>query len=303
MKHWTSILAAVAILVTGSLSAQELQNFQRTAPIVSPEITATTVTFRLRAPQATDVRVQPSWLGYGPEAAEAGKMTKGENGVWTKTFDRPASELYTYTFSVDGVSTLDPANVFVQRDGTRFMNALILDGGPCEVGLESTVIDVTGGVPRVLRPGGVTPERIAAICGGVQVDDAVMRPLKEGERPRSPGMKYRHYAPAGALTIVKGEERAVASAICRLYDEALGQGKRPLILALNTHLPAYGARRALSLGSDAGEMAHEIFARLRDADALGADALFSEAVGTEGVGLAVMNRLGRAAAFHIVEVK
>ncbi|MBQ8110474.1 MAG: threonylcarbamoyl-AMP synthase [Clostridia bacterium] len=180
---------------------------------------------------------------------------------------------------------------------------LILDGGPCEVGLESTVIDVTGGVPRVLRPGGVTPERIAAICGGVQVDDAVMRPLKEGERPRSPGMKYRHYAPAGALTIVKGEERAVASAICRLYDEALGQGKRPLILALNTHLPAYGARRALSLGSDAGEMAHEIFARLRDADALGADALFSEAVGTEGVGLAVMNRLGRAAAFHIVEVK
>ena len=129
MKHLTSILAAVAILVTGSLSAQELQNFQRTAPIVSPEITATTVTFRLRAPQATDVRVQPSWLGYGPEAAEAGKMTKGENGVWTKTFDRPASELYTYTFSVDGVSTLDPANVFVQRDGTRFMNALILDGG------------------------------------------------------------------------------------------------------------------------------------------------------------------------------
>ncbi|MGX8705953.1 MAG: L-threonylcarbamoyladenylate synthase, partial [bacterium] len=68
---------------------------------------------------------------------------------------------------------------------------LILDGGPCAVGLESTVIDMTGDIPRILRPGGVTPERVAEICGGVRVDDAVLRPLKDGERPRSPGMKYR----------------------------------------------------------------------------------------------------------------
>ena len=129
MKHLTGLLAAAALLVAGSLSAQEIQNFQRTNTIVSPEVTETTVTFRLRAPQAKDVRVLPSWLGYGPDAQEAGKMTKGADGVWTKTFARPASELYTYTFSVDGVSTLDPSNVFVQRDGTRFMNALILEGG------------------------------------------------------------------------------------------------------------------------------------------------------------------------------
>jgi enterochelin esterase family protein len=129
MRHLTGLLAAAALLVAGSLSAQEIQNFQRTNTIVSPEVTETTVTFRLRAPQAKDVRVLPSWLGYGPDAQEAGKMTKGADGVWTKTFDRPSSELYTYTFSVDGVSALDPSNVFVQRDGTRFMNALILDGG------------------------------------------------------------------------------------------------------------------------------------------------------------------------------
>ena len=127
MKHLTSLLAAAALLVAGTLSAQEIQNFQRSSPVVSPEITATSVTFRLRAPQATDVRVQPSWLGYG--AGDAGKMTKDANGVWTKTFDRPASELYTYTFTVDGVSVLDPANIFVQRDGTRFMSALLIDGG------------------------------------------------------------------------------------------------------------------------------------------------------------------------------
>ena len=179
---------------------------------------------------------------------------------------------------------------------------LILDGGPCAVGLESTVIDVTGATPRILRPGGIIPERIEAICGGVAVDDAVLRPLREGERPRSPGMKYRHYAPAGALTVVQGEESAVAAAIRRLYDDALAQGKRPLILALDAHIPAYGDRRALSLGADAEAMARSMFARLREADALGANALFSEAVAIDGVGLAVMNRLERAAGFNVVKV-
>ena len=179
---------------------------------------------------------------------------------------------------------------------------LILDGGPCDVGLESTVIDVTGDIPRILRPGGVTPERVREICGGVAVDDAVLRPLREGERPRSPGMKYRHYAPAGALTIVQGEESAVTGAIRRLYDDALALGKHPLILALDAHIPAYGDRRALSLGADAEAMARSMFARLRQSDALGADVLFSEAIGTDGVGLAVMNRLERAAGFNVVYV-
>ena len=179
---------------------------------------------------------------------------------------------------------------------------MILDGGPCQVGLESTVIDVTGDVPRVLRPGGVTPEMIERICGAAQVDEAVMRPLKEGERPRSPGMKYRHYAPKGALTIVKGSAENVAEAINRLYDEAEAGGQKPLILALESHLPAYGDRQTLSLGPDAEAMAHRMFDALRRADDLGAEVLFSEAVPDSGLGLAVMNRLGRAAAFHILEV-
>ena len=189
------------------------------------------------------------------------------------------------------------AHVLEDMDGRV---PLILDGGPCEVGLESTVIDVTGDVPRILRPGGITPGRIRQICGSVAVDDAVLRPLREGERPRSPGMKYRHYAPAGALTVVRGEPRAVADAIRLLYDEALSAGKRPLILALDAHVDAYGDRRVLSLGADARAMARTMFARLRDADALGADALFSEAVDADGLGLAVMNRLERAAGFCVI---
>ncbi|MBR2796553.1 MAG: threonylcarbamoyl-AMP synthase [Clostridia bacterium] len=190
------------------------------------------------------------------------------------------------------------AHVLEDMDGRV---PLILDGGACAVGLESTVIDVTGDTPRILRPGGVTPERIAEICGGVTVDDAVLRPLREGERPRSPGMKYRHYAPTGALTIVQGGADAVAGKIRMLYDAALAGGKSPLILALDGHIDAYGDRRCLSLGADAEAMARSMFARLRDADALGADAIFSEAIPTDGMGLAVMNRLERAAGFNILE--
>jgi len=188
------------------------------------------------------------------------------------------------------------AHVMEDMDGRIPM---ILDGGPCDVGLESTVIDMTGAEPRILRPGGITPEMIEAVCGAARVDEAVMRPLKEGERPRSPGMKSRHYAPKGSLTIVQGDARAVIDRIRALYDAAEGS---PIILALDGHIPAYGNRRTLSLGPDAAGMAHALFDALRRADDLGADVLFSEAVPADGVGLAVMNRLGRAAAFHIIEV-
>ena len=179
---------------------------------------------------------------------------------------------------------------------------LILDGGPCEVGVESTVVDMTGPVPRILRPGGVTREQIAAVCGACEVDSAVMRPLREDEKPRSPGMKYRHYAPAGTLTLYRGARERVAEAICAAYDAALDAGKRPLILALEGNRSLYGDRNCESLGADARAMAREVFSALRDADEQRADVIFSESVEAEGIGLAVMNRLGRAAAFHIEEV-
>ena len=178
---------------------------------------------------------------------------------------------------------------------------MIIDGGDSDVGVESTVVDMTGPTPRILRPGKVTREMIAEVAGKASVDPAVMRPLKEGEQPRSPGMKYRHYAPEGQLTIYQGSRENVCRMIAQGYDEALQDGHRPLILALEDNIPLYQGRRTLSLGTDADGMAHAIFADLRDADTLGADVLFSEAVAAEGVGLAVMNRLGRAAAFHIVD--
>lgn len=189
------------------------------------------------------------------------------------------------------------AHVLEDMDGRI---PLILDGGPCGVGLESTVADVTGDIPRVLRPGGVTPEMLAEVAGAVEVDGAVLRPLREGEKVRSPGMKYRHYAPQGALTIVEGEPEKVAQSICRMYDEA---GEGAYVLALAAHTALYGKRRVLSLGENVGEAASRLFDALRQLDSLGAKVIFSEAVAAEGLGLAVMNRLGRAAAFHVIRAE
>ena len=191
------------------------------------------------------------------------------------------------------------AHMFEDMDGRI---PLILDGGACDVGVESPVVDMTGDVPRILRPGGVTREQIAQVCGDCVVDSAVMRPLREDERPRSPGMKYRHYAPAGTLTLYRGARERVAEAICAAYDAARAAGKRPLILALEGNRSLYGDRNCESLGADARAMARAVFSALRDADEQRADVIFSESVEAEGIGLAVMNRLGRAAAFHIEEV-
>ena len=197
-------------------------------------------------------------------------------------------------------SPTSAAHMFEDMDGRI---PLILDGGDSDVGVESTVVDMTGEVPRILRPGGITLEMIANVCGRCEVDSAVMRPLRENEKPRSPGMKYRHYAPEGALTIYHGDANKVAETICAAYDSALQEGRHPLVLALDDHHPLYGNRRVKPLGHDAQEMAHTVFAALRSADSEHADIILSEAVETEGIGLAVMNRLGRAAAFHIIEVE
>ena len=190
-------------------------------------------------------------------------------------------------------------HVFEDMDGRI---PLILDGGECLVGVESTVVDMTGPVPHILRPGGITAEQIAQVAGASEVDSAVMRPLAEGEKPRSPGMAHRHYAPNGQLTVFTGNSDRVIQRIQSEYDCAKANGSRPLILSMEAHVASYGDRRIESLGADETAMAHRLFALLRDADHMEADVLFAEGVEAKGVGLAVMNRLGRAAAFHIVEV-
>ena len=118
-------LCICAGIISLTASGQEMASLMFRAGTSSPEITSESVTFRLRAPKARKVQVQASWLGYG---SSEGEMTEDRNGVWSVTLPLPSPELYTYTFIVDGVSMLDPANVAVQRDGSRYANVLLIEG-------------------------------------------------------------------------------------------------------------------------------------------------------------------------------
>lgn len=175
---------------------------------------------------------------------------------------------------------------------------LILDGGICQVGVESTVVDLTGDVPCVLRPGAVTPEMIAAVAGECAVAPSVMRPLKEGEHAPSPGMKHRHYAPKAKMTLFVGEDEKVAREMARRYDAAANA----VILCHTGLMPLFGDRRVFPLGDSPMESAHVLFQRLREMDELGVSLILAQGWETRGEGLAVMNRMARAAAFDIVNV-
>ncbi|NLC31850.1 MAG: threonylcarbamoyl-AMP synthase [Clostridiales bacterium] len=175
---------------------------------------------------------------------------------------------------------------------------LILDGGDCRVGLESTVLDISGKNPVILRPGFVTAEQIAMVTGSCEVADSVMRPLSTGEQALSPGMRYRHYAPQGQLTLFDGDPLHVAQAIISLYDHQPDSS----VLAMEQHLPLYGDRLVYSLGEDAASAAHRLFYLLRSLDKQGIRHIYCESLPQTGLGLAVMNRLARAAEFDIKNV-
>ena len=180
---------------------------------------------------------------------------------------------------------------------------MIIDGGACEVGLESTVIDMTCTPPRVLRPGGVTVEMIEAAIGPVEVDPSALRESADEDGPaRSPGTKHAHYAPKGHMELVVGEPAAVREKIAALYDAAVAEGRKAAILMSGRDKTRYGDRRAFALGDGAEDAARRMFAVLREMDDSGVEEIFTEPFECSGIGLAVMNRLLRASGFCVVEV-
>lgn len=174
---------------------------------------------------------------------------------------------------------------------------MILDGGDCRVGVESTVLDVSGPEPVVFRPGAVTPEMVAAVAGSCSVADSVMRPLKEGEAAPSPGMKHKHYAPKGTMTVYLGSAEKVREAIVKEYPLQ----DNTCILCHEDHVADYGGMNVRPAGKDAMESAHLLFALLRQMDEEGFSRILTEGWELKGEALAVMNRMARAAAFDLRE--
>lgn len=184
----------------------------------------------------------------------------------------------------------------------------IVDGGPTGVGLESTVAEVgEGGVVTVLRPGGVTREQLACYAASVVLDPALLSGASTDiPAPRSPGMKYTHYAPRGALRIVKGAApEAVAAYIQAELDAATARGEVTGVLAFDEHLPYYRADAVISLGSlsSLDAAAHRLYAALRQFDEDGVTFMLAEACPEEGLGSAVMNRLHKAAGNEVVYIQ
>lgn len=175
----------------------------------------------------------------------------------------------------------------------------IIDGGSCEVGLESTIVDATGEHPQILRPGGVSLEMLREVCGDADVDKNVLRSAAPDERPKCPGTKYKHYAPDAEVTVVEGEKDSVRAKI----KELIAENKGKVIGVLTMYESAYDDAVIISTsGSNIG-YARDLFGSLREFDKLGCDVVFAEFCENDELGLAVKNRLYKSAGGRVIHTK
>lgn len=184
---------------------------------------------------------------------------------------------------------------------------MIVDGGPVGIGVESTIIDVSGDVPMILRPGAVTREMAGSVLGfEIGLDPAITEngPMNADVRPKAPGMKYKHYAPKADLTLVEGQPEAVIECINRLAMEKIDAGCRVGIICTEETKAEYPFGIVRSMGVRAREetIAHNLYAVLREFDDLEADYIFSESFSRDHLGQAIMNRLSKAAGYHIIKL-
>ena len=180
---------------------------------------------------------------------------------------------------------------------------MIIDGGPVNIGLESTIVDLTEDVPMILRPGYITLEMLQEVLGEVRVDPGLIA-ADSDRKPKAPGMKYRHYAPKADLKVVEGETDAVVQKINRLSEELTAQKKSVGIIATEETKDQYRQGIVISIGGrdDEEAIARHLYGSLRQFDELGVDAIFSESFATAGMGQAIMNRLLKAAGHQVLEV-
>ncbi len=170
---------------------------------------------------------------------------------------------------------------------------LIVDGGPCNVGVESTVVEMAGDVPIILRPGGISPDMIQKVCGDVQVHPSVLDRLKEPEKVASPGMKYRHYAPRAQVYVFEGDKKTVAKDVNTRYHYYNEKPQKPVIFCTEDCAGFYAGKNVRTLGNTAAGAEKTLFAELRAADGAGIGVILFHYMDT--MGLAVKNRILRAA--------
>ena len=177
----------------------------------------------------------------------------------------------------------------------------IILGGACDLGLESTVIDIRGEVPVVLRPGGITMEQLEELVGRVDIDPA-LEMQDEDIAPMSPGMKYKHYSPDAQVYIVSGEKDALAERINELCIKNKSKGLKTGVICMEEDISSYSGCEALSLGSSVEEAASNLFDALIEMDRLKVDIVYAQSFEEIGIGKAIMNRLLKSAGYRVINV-
>ncbi len=175
----------------------------------------------------------------------------------------------------------------------------IIDGGDCEIGLESTIVKIVGEKAILLRPGAITADALRCVCDEVEISSAVTEALSENERPLSPGMKYRHYAPTAPLVLLDGSREAVARFLaCAQKNENCA------VLCYSEEKELLKNKNIIDIGAkdDLKAQAQRLFGALREADTFDCDIIYAHLPVQEGLGLALYNRLIRAAAHTVKKI-
>lgn len=232
-------------------------------------------------------------------------------GLDTVGIRMPSGNIAKELISYAGVPIAAPsANISGRPSGTNVSDIFqelsdkvdyIIDGGECEVGLESTVVRVIDGIPNILRPGKISPEDIQKIVGTVKVDDHILKNIKMDEKVLSPGMKYRHYAPKSKCILIYSQNNQ--KMIEKVREISKGY-HNPFIISCNENASCYDVKNKIMYGSKENlrEIAQNIFKDLRKVDSFNPDIVIIEGVKSEGIGLAIMNRLIRACEYHYIKV-
>lgn len=175
----------------------------------------------------------------------------------------------------------------------------IIDGDDCEIGLESTIVKLDGDKAILLRPGAITADALGCVCEQVEISSAVTQALKENERPLSPGMKYRHYAPKSPLVLLDGTKENVLSFLIKEQQE-----KNCIILCYDEESAYLKKESTVTVGrsDDLATQAKRLFGALREADAMNGEIIYAHLPSTDGLGLALYNRMIRAAAHTVMKV-
>ncbi len=182
---------------------------------------------------------------------------------------------------------------------------MIIDGGMATLGLESTIIDLSGGEPVILRPGCITRLMLENVIGAVEIDPVILSKNPDPQAaPKAPGMKYRHYAPEGKLTIYEGDTALVVDAINQKAKEKLDGGKCVGVIATDETkaLYKYGDIKTIGSRKDEASIAAGLYAILREFDEMHTEYIYTESFADNSLGHAIMNRLLKAAGYRVVKV-